>query len=86
LHVTVSKMNITIKDIPAKLHRKLKARAKSNKRSLNREVIEILENSERPGILDREAFLREVQEYRESLMIPPMSEDFVSKAKNWGRP
>ena len=78
-------MNITIKDIPVRLHRKLKARAKAHKRSLNREVIEILENSENPGILDREAFLHEVQAFRATLKMPPMSEDFVNRARNCGR-
>jgi plasmid stability protein len=80
-------MNITIKDIPVKLHRKLKARAKANNRSLNREVIDILETADRPiGIIDKEAFLREVRELRSRFKGSPMSEDFVDKAKNWGRP
>lgn len=80
-------MNITIKDIPSKLHRKLKARAKANKRSLNREVIDILEGAERPiGIIDKESFLREVQEFRATLKGPFLTEESLREAKNWGRP
>ena len=80
-------MNITIKEIPAKVHRKLKARAKANKRSLNREVIDILEKVDQTaGIMDREAFLRDVREFRSKLKGPPLTEEFLREAKNWGRP
>lgn len=36
---------ITIYDIPDRLHRKLKARAKRNRCSLNPEVLEVLDRS-----------------------------------------
>lgn len=38
-------MNLTIKDVPAGIHRKLKRRAEKNRRSLNGEVLSILEGS-----------------------------------------
>jgi len=31
--------NITVKDVPAKLHQRLKARALAHRRSLNREIV-----------------------------------------------
>ncbi|HAV61865.1 MAG TPA: hypothetical protein DCY13_05830, partial [Verrucomicrobiales bacterium] len=42
-------MNLTIKDVPAKLHRQLKARASQNNRSLNWEVIDILSDAVDPS-------------------------------------
>lgn len=35
---------LTIKDVPASLHRELKVRARTNGRSLNREIIAVLES------------------------------------------
>jgi plasmid stability protein len=43
---------LTVKDLPTELHRRLKARAERNGRSLNREVIECLEASVRPERVD----------------------------------
>jgi len=54
-------MNVTIKALPAPLHRKLKARAQLNKRSLNGEVIDILERSLESKPVDVEALLDQVQ-------------------------
>ena len=42
--------NLTLKNIPASLHERLKAQAAANRRSLNREVIERLERVSRPGL------------------------------------
>ena len=36
-------LNLTLKNIPAELHVQLKARAESNRRSLNREILALLE-------------------------------------------
>lgn len=36
-------LNLTLKNIPAELHLRLKARAESNRRSLNREILALLE-------------------------------------------
>jgi plasmid stability protein len=58
---------LTLKDLPADLHRKLKARAEQNGRSLNREVIECLEASVRPERVDVQAFLEEARAIRRSL-------------------
>ena len=35
--------NLTLKNIPAGLHQRLKARAEANRRSLNREILALLE-------------------------------------------
>lgn len=78
-------MNVTIKDVPAKLHKSLKARAKANKRSLNWEVIEILEKSVESRVEDREKLLQEIDGFRATLKVPPLTEDFLNKAKSAGR-
>ena len=78
-------MNITIKDIPGKLHRKLKACASANNRSLNGEIISRLERSVLDGE-DRERLLQEIDDFRSSLNVPPLTEEFLRAAKNWGRP
>ena len=36
-------LNLTLKNIPAELHLRLKARAETNRRSLNREIMALLE-------------------------------------------
>jgi plasmid stability protein len=46
---------LTIKDLPDKLHRQLKARALRNLRSLNREIIACLEAAAAPQRLDPDA-------------------------------
>ena len=50
---------LTLKDLPVDLHRKLKARAEQNGRSLNREVIECLEASFGAAVIDVDAVIAE---------------------------
>jgi plasmid stability protein len=49
--------SITVKDIPEKLHRRLKARALAHRRSLNSEVIACLEAAASAQKLDPDALL-----------------------------
>ncbi len=58
---------LTLKDLPIDLHRKLKARAEQNGRSLNREVIECLEASFRAERIDVDARIEEARAIRQSL-------------------
>jgi plasmid stability protein len=57
-------MNLTLKQVPASLHRKLKKRAAQNRRSLNMEALKILEdgfgNEKEPDIRQLIAELREI--------------------------
>ena len=48
---------LTIKDLPERLHRQLKARALQQRRSLNSHVIALLEAATTPQKLDAEALL-----------------------------
>jgi antitoxin FitA len=59
---------ITLKSLPANLHRTLKARAARHKRSLNQEVIAVLEEAVAPARrVDVEAMLAETRRFRDSL-------------------
>ncbi len=79
-------MNVTIKDLPVRLHRKLKARAQASKRSLNREVIDILEQAVESTPVDVEQLLAEVRKIHARLQVPPLTEELLRTAKNGGRP
>lgn len=58
-------MNITVKNIPDRVHLALKRRARQNKRSLNSEILSCLEAAVEPSRLDTDAFLDEVRQLRE---------------------
>ena len=59
---------ITLKSLPTTLHRALKVRAARHKRSLNQEVIAMLEEAVTPSRrVDVEAMLATTRELRDSL-------------------
>jgi plasmid stability protein len=59
---------ITLKSLPVTLHRTLKARAARHKRSLNQEVIAVLEEAVAPSRrVDVEATLAATRQFRDSL-------------------
>jgi len=49
--------SVTVKDLPEKLHRQLKARAQQHRRSLNSEIIAVLEAATAPRKLDSDDLL-----------------------------
>jgi plasmid stability protein len=67
-------MNITVKNIPDRVHVALKRRARQNKRSLNSEILSCLEAAVEPSRLDTDAFLDEVRQLRE-LVAADFSQD-----------
>ena len=79
-------MTITIKGLPRKMHQNLKAQAKSNKRSLNREVLDILHRAVEPQPLDVQALLNEIDAVRARIKGPPLTDKVLHDAKNAGRP
>lgn len=48
---------VTVKDLPDKLHRQLKVRALQHRRSLNSEIIAMLEAAAAPRKMDPDALL-----------------------------
>ena len=79
-------MNVTVKDLPPRIHRKLKARAAANKRSLNWEMIEILEKAVESHPVNIEELVAEVDRLHAKHKMPPITEAILRAAKSEGRP
>ncbi len=61
---------ITLKSLPGPLHRQLKARAARHKRSLNQEVIAVLEEAVADSSpADSTALIEEARRFRDSLKL-----------------
>ncbi len=77
--------NLSIKGLPAATHRHLKSQAKLHKRSLNQEIISVLENSQvgsrKPKM---EALLAEAERFRGSLKFTTTPEE-IDAFKRAGR-
>jgi plasmid stability protein len=76
--------SITLKKIPARLHDQLKLRAKQNRRSLNSEVIALLEQSVEPKQVDVTELLEKARRFRSILTFEATDEE-ISEAKRQGR-
>jgi plasmid stability protein len=59
--------SITVKGIPAPVHRALKARAKTRGRSLNREIIAVLEGAVGSVQVDADAILSHARSVRSAI-------------------
>ena len=81
---------LTIKNMPNELYDRLKQRAAGHRRSINGEAIVLLEQSLGAGRTDIEAALQaRIDARRERLAregLPPLTDDFLTEANNWGRP
>jgi plasmid stability protein len=79
-------MNVTIKDFPAELLRKIKAQATAHKRSLNWEVIDILERSLETKPVNVEALIDQVQYIHKHSHLPLLTDESLQEAKRKGQP
>ena len=77
--------SITLKDIPAGLHRDLKARARAHGRSLNREIIATLESSLRSAPIDAAAIRDQARAVREAtgLYVTQSDLEALKRAGRW---
>jgi plasmid stability protein len=75
---------ITLKGIPAGLHRALKQRAARNRRSLNQEVLATLEDKVGGKARDVEALLAEARKIRARMGFVATQEE-IDAAKREGR-
>ena len=75
---------LTIKDLPDKLHRQLKARALQQRRSLNSHVIALLEAATAPQKLDPEAVLARASRLR-ARVGGRLTDADLSSLRNSGR-
>jgi antitoxin FitA len=77
---------LTIKNVPEKLHRRLKERTARHQRSTNNEVISRLETVLVGNPVDPQEFLARVRALRERMPRMYLTEEFLRAAKNQGRP
>lgn len=76
---------MTIKNIPDELYEELKQRAAANRRSINNEVIVLIERAVKYQVQDPNEVLERVRVLREKLDLY-VTEDEITAAKNEGRP
>lgn len=78
-------MNYTLKNIPEEIYDKIKLRAQSRRRSINREIIAILSEVVNPRRVSVEDFLSRADEIR-ARTKGFVTDDFLRKAKRDGLP
>jgi antitoxin FitA len=79
--------SLTIKGIPDDLLERLREVAAENRRSLNSEVIYRLERSVEPTrAVDPEVFLARVRALNAQAPVPPLTDEFLQRAIDEGRP
>jgi plasmid stability protein len=76
--------SLTLKDIPAQVHRKLKARAARHGRSLNSEALAVLRAALMPEPFDVDALLARAREHR-SRGRGELTDDLLQEIKREGR-
>ena len=79
-------VTITLKNIPENLYQKLKERAAFNHRSINREMIAIMQDTLNPSPIDPSDFLSRARELRAQTSKVGLVQDEIDRAKNEGRP
>jgi plasmid stability protein len=77
-------MNVTIKDLPLHLHERLKENAKMNRRSLNAEVITLLEAAMEPRKVNVDEVLAAARAVR-SQVKHELSDQDINRMKRQGR-
>ncbi len=78
--------NLSLKNVPADLHRMLKQRARAHHRSLNGEIIACLQETVAPRRFDADEAARRLRELRASYRGRPLGDDEVAALKSEGRP
>lgn len=77
---------ITLKNIPEDLYTRIKENAANNHRSINSEIIYCLAAAVKSKPIDPEVFLSRIEKINKNISIPPLTDKFLQKAKNEGRP
>ncbi len=78
--------NVNVKNIPKDLHRRLKARALRNHRSLNSEVIACLQDAVMPKRIDPDEAAERLRALRTRLSGPPLTDDEIGRLRSEKRP
>lgn len=78
--------SLTIKGVPDSLLDALRERAKQHRRSLNSEVLQLLESSAAAHRVDAEALLTRIHRLQERAPLPPLKDFVLKQAIEEGRP
>lgn len=77
---------ITVKNIPEGLYKKLKQRAKSRNRSVNKEIIICIQESLESRRVDLKSFLARIEALNSQMPAPPLTDKMLRRARTVGRP
>jgi len=77
-------MNVTLKDFPPELHSKLKSLAESSGRSLNRQIVHLLEAATTPRRVDDTELMHRIRANR-TRMQGTVDREFMERAISEGR-
>lgn len=78
--------SLTIKNVPRRTYMRLREMAAAHRRSLNSEAIVCLEQALGMRSFEPKAFLREIDDLRESLSVTPLDGAAIRAMKRQGRP
>lgn len=76
--------SVTIKNIPEPIYKKLKARAKSNHRSINSEIVHVLQTDLNENVINVKEFLERARKIRQQINVTFTDEEILA-AKKEGR-
>ncbi len=79
-------MNLTLKNIPEELYRRLKKSAELHRRSLNSEILVNLEAAVQSTRVDVDAILSRLDRLHRELSLPPLTVSRLRSARKKGRP
>lgn len=77
--------NITLKNVPTDLYQRIKSIAQENRRSINNEIINRLNNSLKSNRIDIDTFIRKLDDIQKNINAPPLTEKMLKSAKEDGR-
>ena len=78
--------NLTIKNVPPTVVRRLKAQASRHRRSLNLEVITCLESATQSTSSDVDSLLARIRRVRQPLRHTRLTDRLINRLKTHGRP
>jgi plasmid stability protein len=77
---------LTVKNIPEDLYEKLKQRAKSRNRSVNKEIIVCIQEALESRRVDPVSFLARIEALNRQMPAPPLTDKTLRRARTVGRP
>lgn len=78
--------NLTIKGVPGTLLEALRKRAELHRRSLNSEVLQLLENAVGATQIDPDVAIARIRRLQERTALPPLTDDILEQATEEDRP